>query len=130
MAFKDLKSQVQQSFKNLQKHNLFYVEIDRDKIFQLYLDGFKEEEKQEFNCNCCKSFLRQYGGVVVIIGNKKVSIWDNVEAPEQFKKSIQLINAYIHSLPIYSTFFAEQVKCGTNKNLDIKGIQELVQVEQ
>ena len=118
--FKDLKSQVQQSFKNLQKHNLFYVEIDRDKIFQLYLDGFKEEEKQEFNCNCCKSFLRQYGGVVVIIGNKKVSIWDNVEAPEQFKKSIQLINAYIHSLPIYSTFFAEQVKCGTNKNLDIK----------
>ena len=118
--FKDLKSQVQQSFKNLQKHNLFYVEIDRDKIFQFYLDGFSNEERQEFNCNCCKSFLRQYGGIVTIIGNKKVSVWDNVEAPEIFKKSIQLINSYIHSLPIHSTFFAENSKCGTNKNLDVK----------
>ena len=118
--FKDLKSQVQKNFEKLQKHVLFHVNVDRDKIWEVYLNGFSDEFRQEHNCNCCKSFLRQYGGVVAIINNKMVSVWDDIESPPEFQKSVDAMRLYVHSLPIHSTFFAEHRKCGTDKNLDMK----------
>jgi hypothetical protein len=118
--FSALKSQVQKNFEKLQKHVLFHVNVDRDKIWEVYLNGFSDEFRQEHNCNCCKSFLRQYGGVVAIINNKMVSVWDDIESPPEFQKSVDAMRLYVHSLPIHSTFFAEQRKCGTDKNLDMK----------
>lgn len=118
--FSALKSQVQKNFEKLQKHTLFHVNVDRDKIWEVYLNGFSDEFRQEHNCNCCKSFLRQYGGVVAIINNKMVSVWDDIDSPQEFQKSVDAMRLYVHSLPIHSTFFAEQRKCGTDKNLDMK----------
>jgi uncharacterized protein YfaP (DUF2135 family) len=119
VSFKEIKSAVQKQFEKLQKHDLFYVNIDRDKIFDLYIEGFAEEFRQEHRCNCCKSFLRQYGGVVAIIEGKMVSVWD-IDAPELFAGSVKKLREYVHSLPIHSTFFAEQRKCGTDRNRDGK----------
>jgi len=65
--FNNLKQKLQDNFKELSKNNLFYVDIDRDEIFQQYLNGFEEDTKQSHNCNCCKSFLRQYAGIVGIV---------------------------------------------------------------
>lgn len=120
MSFAEIKKQVNQKFQSLQKGNLFSVDVDRDKIYQVYLDGFSDEYRQEHNCNCCKSFLRQFGGVVSIIDNKIVSIWDGFDPPEIFKKSIENLRKYINSLPIASTFLADTKYCGTNKNIDVK----------
>lgn len=119
MSFKEVKSAVRAQFEKLQKHDLFYVDIDRDKIFDLYIEGFAEEFRQEYRCNCCKSFLRQYGGIVAIINGEMVSVWD-IDAPELFAESVKKLRDYVHSLPIDSTFFAEQRKCGTDKNRDGK----------
>lgn len=118
--FKDLKVQVQKNFEKLQKTKLFMVDVDRDKIWELYLSGFSDEYRQEHTCNCCKSFLRQYGGVVTIVDNKMVSVWDNIKVSDDFQKSVDALRLYVHSLPIHSTFFAEAKKCGTDKNLDLK----------
>lgn len=46
--------------------SLFYVPIDRTEIWERYISGFDPEQRQEHNCNACKSFLRQYGGIVAI----------------------------------------------------------------
>lgn len=119
--FKEFKKQVQQQFELLAKEELFYVEIDRDKIFEVYLNGFTDPlEKQENNCNCCKSFLRQWGGIVGINSEMKmISIWDfeNTSAPEYEEARINL-SAYIHSLPITNVFFNPFKNCGTDNNFD------------
>lgn len=118
--FKDLKVQVQNNFKELSKTPLFYINIDRDLIWDKYLSGFKEEDRQGHNCNCCKSFLRQWGGIVTIINNKIISIWDNITIDEEYSQSVTNLRKYIHSLPVTDIFLSELQKCGTDKNFDSK----------
>ncbi len=119
--FNKLKTQVQAKFKALaDSGNLFYVEIDRDKIWECYLDGFSDPiEKQGHNCNCCKSFLRQYGGLVTIVDNKMQSIWD-IDADELFAPSIKNLKKYVHSLPITDVYQNNFEKLGTDQSPDAK----------
>jgi len=119
--FKDLKKSIMSHFDEMQSTTLFTVEVDKDKIYQLYLDGFDNPDiKQEHTCNCCKSFLRQFAGIVTIVDNKVVSIWDNIQVPKEYTKSISNLKKYIHSLPIHSIFLYDSKNCGTDKNLDVK----------
>ena len=94
--FKKLKDQVRANFDKMAQENttLFYVDIDRDEIWNKYIDNFSEFEKPEHTCNACKTFLRQYSGVVAIVNNKRVSIWDNITPPDEFKASVDAIKAY------------------------------------
>ena len=91
--FKELKLAVQQKFEMMCKDQvkLFTVNPDRDKIWDLYLESFTPETRQHHNCNCCKSFLRQYGGIVAIINGEKVTMW-SVDAPEEYQQSIKNVN--------------------------------------
>lgn len=124
--FSKLKKQVQNNFKELQKTKLFSVTIDRELIWEKYLSGFAEEVRQEHNCNCCKSFLRQFGSIVTIKDNKIVSLWDFDDAVlestelDEYGQSIQNLREYIHSLPITDVFLNSFAKCGTDKNFDSK----------
>lgn len=118
--FKGLKTQVQENFQKILALTdvLFYVTIDRDEIWNQYLSGFPEGEQQEHNCNACKSFLRQYAGIVAINGTKRVSIWDDIDAPEHYEQSIKNVQNYIKSLPITDIFLSEFAKAGVDKNFD------------
>lgn len=63
---------------------LFYVEIDRDELFGLYLGSFPEgtnpifRERTVHDCSCCKRFIRDVGHIVAIIDGRLESIWDIV----------------------------------------------------
>ena len=87
IMFKDLKKAVESNLNKMQQSQLFYVEVDKDKIYQLYLDGFTNDLKQEHTCNCCKSFLRQFAGIVTIVDNKIVSVWDNLSPQTEYIES-------------------------------------------
>ncbi len=116
--FKDLKNKLRENFDSLSSQPLFYVSIDRDEIWELYLNGFEDPvERQEHNCNACKSFLRQWGGIVAIVDNKMVSIWDGIDV-EGFEQPIHNIRRYIHSRPITNVFLNEFASIGTDKNHD------------
>lgn len=118
--FDKLKTQVAKNFKDLSANTLFYVAIDRDEIWSKYISGFAEDNRQEYNCNACKSFLRQWGGIVTIKNNKVISLWDNLQVPEEYADAIRNLREYVHSLPITDIFLNSHKNCGTDKNLDIK----------
>ncbi len=99
---------------------LFQVELDRDKVWQIYLDAFPADKKQENTCNCCKSFLRQYGGVVGIKDNQMVTLWDWTTDDPEYAAPIKAVGDYIRSLPIKGVFYNPFAKCGTEKNPDVK----------
>ena len=121
MDFSLIKKAVAANIATLSKEkHLFTVDIDRDKIIEAYLSGFaSEDERQEHNCNCCKSFLRNYGGVVAIVDNKIVSIWEGVS------KEAPLVNLakYIKGKAITGLFLVKEINCGTDRSYDpdIKG---------
>lgn len=120
--FSQLKALVQKRFNEMLSTNsvLFYIDINRDEIWERYLNGFADPvERQGHNCNCCKSFLRQYAGIVTIVQNKIHTIWD-VEADEVFAPSVKNLRDYILSLPVTDVFLNPFAKLGTDKNVDSK----------
>lgn len=119
VPFEVIKNQVRQKFDNMLKNGtVFAVEYDRDAIWQAYLDGFKDPvERQEHNCSCCRSFIRQIGPAVSITAELKiVSIWDK-DSPSP---GVRALAAYVESCPIGGLFFHESERGGTDKSPDPK----------
>jgi hypothetical protein len=118
--FKDLKNKVQKQFTKLVANGaLFFVELDRDKVWDIYLQSIPEGKRQESTCSSCKSFLRQFGGICGISqDNKRLTLWDFTHEGDEYAEASAALRRYIASLPIAGPFFWEQQKCGTDKNPD------------
>ena len=84
MEFKQFKQLFQENFKELTKNTdfLFEVEVDKDELWNLYLDSFPEgtneiyRERREFDCSCCRQFIKNIGNAIVIKDNQIKTIWD------------------------------------------------------
>lgn len=119
--FKTFRNQVKQQFAKLSKdYTLYYVNVDRDKIWEAYISGFSDT-RQEHTCNACRSFLRNYGGIVAIDAfYSMISIFDGFEPEPEYEQSITNLRSYIHSLPITDIFLSTTESAGTDKSLDLK----------
>lgn len=120
MSFQNFQKQLAANFKKLSEGDLFYIEIDREQVWERYLAGFPDEDKQSNTCNCCKAFLRQHAGIVAIKNNDVVSIWDGIKVDDEYAGALEALRTYIHSLPVTDIFLNPFKVCGTEKNLDIK----------
>lgn len=84
MHFTNFKLAVQTQFAKLQATGqLFRTNIDKDSLYQVYLNSFPEgsnpifRERTEHDCTCCKQFIRAVGDVVAIMPDGSIeSIWD------------------------------------------------------
>lgn len=74
MEFVKFKSAVHAQFNQLAAgaDMLFLTNVDKDALWDCYLNSFSEEERQSHNCNNCKHYIRHYGRVVAIKDNKVV----------------------------------------------------------
>lgn len=76
---------------------LFLTNVDKDALWDCYLNSFPEEERQSHNCNNCKHYIRHYGRVVAIKDNKVVTMWvmlDDCKNPEPVRG---FFNEYLNS---------------------------------
>ena len=111
-TFQDLQKSIMENFKKM--GTLFYVDINREEIVETYLNAFDPELRQGNNCNCCKSFLRQFGGLGTIKDNKFISIFDDVDTDEEYGAPLKALQDYIHSRPVTDRFYVEESKTGRN----------------
>jgi hypothetical protein len=102
---------------------LFYVELDRNELWELYLKSFPEGtnpihlKRTEHDCACCKTFIRQCGGVVAFDSGKLVSIWDVPEVVGDIYKPVaDALSAYIKGKSVKNIFRHFQRDIGTDKN--------------
>lgn len=117
--FDQLKTGVSTQFKKLSSEQLFQVVVDRDEIFQTYLNAFPEAHRQEHNCNCCKSFIRQFGGIITLTDNKITTIWD-FEIGGIYQPVVNAMAALIKSSPIDSIFVSHEKLLGTDHSIQRK----------
>lgn len=97
---------------------LFEVELGRDELFEAYLGTFPEELRQEHTCHCCKTFLRNYGGVVAIgEDNKIVTLWD-FELEGIYGNVPKVLGAIVRKAAIRGLFLSHTVELGTPFNMD------------
>lgn len=84
VPFSQFASSVQKKFSEMQKTgNLMVVDIPTDDLWSHYLASFPEgtnpvyKERAEYDCNCCRNFIKNIGRVVSIDDKGIVtSIWD------------------------------------------------------
>lgn len=118
--FKDLQAKVKKQFDVLTATGaLYYVDVDKETIWQKYLDAFSEADRASNVCNCCRQFIRMYAGVVALNKNQEVmTLWDFEAKDDEYDASIKVLREYVKSLPIAGIFYSPVACVGTEKNVD------------
>ena len=123
--FKRFKKEFQNQFKTMGT-NLFLADIDKQEMWETYLNAFPEGTNEiykvntEYDCNCCKSFIRQYGSIVSIKDNKLVSIWDVPVVNSYFDIVSKKMSKLVKSSAIKSVFLTDSTKAGNDITRSIK----------
>ena len=126
MEFKNFKGLLQENFKSLTKDvdHLFEVEVDKDELWNLYLDSFPEgtnevyRERREYDCSCCRQFIKSVGNVVVIKDNKINTIWDLDANCTTFQPVADALSNYIKAKTVSDVWINKFKKLGTNSNFE------------
>jgi hypothetical protein len=121
MEFKIFRDEMRSHFDKMIKNarNLFVVEINRDKIWEVYLNSFPEADgvRQSYNCNTCKSFLRQWGSLVAINDDYSITtLWDFTPSNDLFEPVVKNMSEYIKSNVISDLFINTLSRVGVEKN--------------
>lgn len=105
----------QKQLTKMAKTGLFEVAADKDVVWNHYLDSFPAGTNlmfREYDCNCCKQFIRDVGRVVTFVDGKRVSIWD-IKVPGYYQAVVDSLSKLIHAAPIADEFLHFTTKVGT-----------------
>ena len=124
MEFFEFKQLFQQNFANMVKDadTLFEVEVDKDEFWNLYLDSFPAgtneiyRERREFDCSCCRHFIKAIGNAVVIKGNEVHTMWEFTTGDTTWQTVIDALDAYLKSKVVTNMYISKFNSVGTNRN--------------
>lgn len=84
--FKKFNEQLNTHMQQFNNSVYFAADVTQEEIWDTYLNAFPENERQFHNCNCCRHFLRDVGGLIVFVkeDNKivKKTMWEFSTLPE------------------------------------------------
>ncbi len=125
--FKLFKAAIASQFAQMQQQPLFQVEIDGDALWTTYLASFPPgtnpifRERTEYDCSCCRHFIRTAGAVVSIVDGKLVSLWDiEVEEPA-YAAVAAALSTLVKSKPLAGPFVHYEATAGIDKNVELVG---------
>lgn len=95
---------------------LFLTNVDKDALWDCYLNSFPEEERQSHNCNNCKHYIRHYGRVVAIKDNKVVTMWESLQLDEPYATVARNLDALVKSKPVVDVFITRDYELGIDRN--------------
>ena len=127
MEFRKFKQALQANFgKMLQgADHLFEVGVDKDALWNLYLDSFPEgtnpiyRERTEHDCSCCRHFIKNIGAMVVIKDCKVHTIWGFDTGSPIYQPVADALDAYVKSMAVSGVYISTEAKIGTDKNCEI-----------
>lgn len=126
MEFHNFVTKFQSNFNQLTANatHLFEVEVDKDEMWNLYLDSFPEgtneiyRERREHDCSCCRHFIKAFGNVVVIKDNQFHTIWEFDADSTTFQPVIDALDKYIKAKAITNIYVTPFAKIGTKENFE------------
>jgi hypothetical protein len=118
--FEHIKNQVRARFTILQaQDDLFEVDLPKGALNDAYLAALPEELRQEHTCNCCRSFLNNYGNVVALKDGRVLTLWDfEVEYP--YNNVPAALHKLVSEAAICDYFVTTEKHLGTDFNVQLK----------
>lgn len=129
MNFSEFKKIFQKNFAEMTKDAdyLYEIEIDKDEFWNLYLDSYPAgtneiyRQRREFDCSCCRHFIKSIGNAVVIKNNKVRTMWDFRTGDTTFQPVIDALNAYLLTKSVTNLYVSKFKHIGTAKNFENLG---------
>jgi len=126
MNFGEFKVLMQEHFKQMSKDatHLFEIELDRDVLWNLYLDSYPDgkneifRQRREHDCSCCRHFVKNIGNVAFLVNNKITTIWDFETGDTTFQPVINALSKFVKSQLVSNIYVSKDKKIGTNKNYE------------
>lgn len=94
---------------------LFRINPISDDLWLAYLDNLEGSERQQFNCNCCKSFIRKYGDLAIISEDGKIEsiLWSLENVPKYFRNAVQDLKIAVETGEVKEVFFSDEATLGS-----------------
>lgn len=125
MNFKIFAQQVKNNFDAMATKPLYRTNIGLDEIKDIYLAAFPDGTNPMYitntqhDCTCCKSFIRNVGGLINIVNGQIITIWDSINTNSEYDVVAQAMRDYVLSKPITSVFYASEKKYGVYQNTQV-----------
>lgn len=126
MTFVEMRDKLREHFAEMTKNNepLFFVNLDKMFMWELYLDSFPEgtneiyRERRYHDCACCRHFIKTVGNAVTLVDNKPVTIWDVELGDDVFQPVFNALAEYVKSYPISDIYYTKEQRIGTPENYE------------
>lgn len=126
MEFKDFRNMISDHFKTMTKDvdRLFEVGVDKDEMWNTYLDSFPTgtneifRKRREYDCSCCRQFVKQIGSAVVIKNNKLETIWDLGIHDDKFEPVAKAMSDFVRRHCVTDVYVSKLKKVGTEYNYE------------
>lgn len=126
MEFKDFRKAIQDHFEKMVSdvNHLFEVEVDKDEMWNTYLDSYPVgtnmiyRKRREYDCSCCRQFIKMIGNAVSIKDGKVDTIWNVDIGDDTFQVVADAMDAYIRSKAVTNIYVSQFKKIGTEYNME------------
>lgn len=126
--FKDFVKAIQKNLQQMSKDSsrLFTVNVDTEELYNLYLDSFPAgtneiyRERREYDCSCCRHFIRDIGNVVSIKNGELHTIWGiNPVSDDKYNVVAAALDAYVKQKAVLGVFLKKEKRIGTPENREM-----------
>lgn len=126
--FKDFVKAIQKNLQQMSKDSsrLFTVNVDTEELYNLYLDSFPAgtneiyRERREYDCSCCRHFIRDVGNVVSIKNGELHTIWGiNPVSDDKYNVVAAVLDAYVKQKAVLGVFLKKEKRIGTPENREM-----------
>lgn len=126
--FKDFVKAIQKNLQQMSKDSsrLFTVNVDTEELYNLYLDSFPAgtneiyRKRREYDCSCCRHFIRDVGNVVSIKNGELHTIWGiNPVSDDKYNVVAAALDAYVKQKAVLGVFLKKEKRIGTPENREM-----------
>lgn len=129
MNFTDLRNRLNSNFHSALRERILYtVDVDKDYLWELYLDSFQEgtnpmyRKRRAFDCSCCRHFIKEIGGTVYITDDLNVhSIFEFDANSDVYQPVMDALARYVVSRPITGVYLSKFNSVGTDFSCERDG---------
>lgn len=130
MTFVEMRDKLIEHFNEMVSDGapLFTVNLDKDELWETYLNSFTDEQnpifrvRREYDCSCCRHFIKQIGNVVTITDGIIGTIWDILEADSDpdYGHMLDIMSGYVRHRAITdgidNVFLSREARLGVHHN--------------
>ena len=126
MTFAEFNREFQKHFEDMSRdvNRLYEVNVDKDVLWNLYLDSFPAgsnkifRKRREFDCSCCRHFIRTFGNVVTIKNGVLTTVWDFNTGDDVYQPVVDTLSAFIKAHDVTDVYYNNLRRIGTPVNYE------------